>query len=266
MTTLYGGPIGPDFTDGEQLTATAFNAVKNYWIVDELPEDAEDGDVVFVIGDPVTPETTFNSATGGVESIVENYNGTGQRWKVHVFEVDTSPKTLVVTEGQLPFSTLVVAGGMGVGYFAGKVTKGGEVLTDEVMLFTGEADVTVGAGGYDSNPGQDGAGGPSVFAGLTATTNKTSASVPNEITGAEVQYGGSGNTAGTRGRGSVGVGGSASRGKPGIVVVAYQISETDASVRANLQGDITRMHHQLPEIPAAVEEVSEETIVEDEDQ
>ena len=64
MTTLYGGPIPPDFTDGEQLTAAGFNAVKNYWIVDELPEDAEDGDVVFVIGDPVTPETTFNSAEG----------------------------------------------------------------------------------------------------------------------------------------------------------------------------------------------------------
>ena len=52
MTTLYGGPMPPDFTDGEQLTAAGFNAVKNYWVIDgELPEDAEDGDVVFSIGE-----------------------------------------------------------------------------------------------------------------------------------------------------------------------------------------------------------------------
>ncbi len=212
---------------------------------------------VWVKLESVEPEPTFNEATGGVESIVDDYNGTGQRWKVHVFETDTSPKTLNVTAGELPFDVLVVAGGMGVGYFAGKVTKGGEVISDSVMLFTGDADVTVGAGGYDSNPGNDGVGQPSVFAGLTATSNVTNSSVPNSITGAEVQYGGNGNTSGTRGRGSVGSAGSAARGKPGIVVVSYQISDTNASVRGNIQGEITRMHHQLPAIP-------EERIAEDE--
>ena len=260
MTTLYGGPIPPDFTDGEQLTAAGFNAVKNYWVIDgELPETAEDGDVVFVIGDPLVPPTQYNEAIGGVESIVENYNGTGQRWKVHVFEKDTSPMVLDVTANQMPFDVLVVAGGMGAGYFAGTVTNGGEVLEDSVNLFVGEADVVVGDGGYDANPGNNGIGQPSVFAGLTAITNKTTQSIPDDITGTEVQYGGNGNTAGTRGRGSVGVGGSATKGQPGIVVVAYQISDTNTSVRGNLQGEITRMHHQLPEIP-------EETIAEGEDQ
>ena len=54
MATLYGGAMPDDFVSGEQLTATEFNKVKNYWIVDgDLPEGPEilDGDVVFVLGD-----------------------------------------------------------------------------------------------------------------------------------------------------------------------------------------------------------------------
>ena len=54
MATLYGGAMPDDFVSGEELTATEFNKVKNYWIVDgDLPEGPEilDGDVVFVLGD-----------------------------------------------------------------------------------------------------------------------------------------------------------------------------------------------------------------------
>lgn len=52
MATLYGGAMPDDFVSGEELTATEFNKVKNYWIVDgDLPEGPEilDGDVVFVL-------------------------------------------------------------------------------------------------------------------------------------------------------------------------------------------------------------------------
>jgi len=53
MTLPYGNPLPPDFVDGNELAAAEFNAVKNYWVTDELPDTAEDGDVVFVIeGEP----------------------------------------------------------------------------------------------------------------------------------------------------------------------------------------------------------------------
>ena len=42
MATLYGGAMPDDFVSGEELTATEFNKVKNYWIVDgDLPEGPE---------------------------------------------------------------------------------------------------------------------------------------------------------------------------------------------------------------------------------
>jgi hypothetical protein len=54
MTTLYGGPMPDDFTDGEVLTAVDFNRVKNYWVSNTFPDEvasanAQDGDVVFVL-------------------------------------------------------------------------------------------------------------------------------------------------------------------------------------------------------------------------
>ncbi len=54
MTTLYGGPMPDDFTDGEVLTAVDFNRVKNYWVSSVFPDEsvsanAQDGDVVFVL-------------------------------------------------------------------------------------------------------------------------------------------------------------------------------------------------------------------------
>jgi hypothetical protein len=79
----YGNPLPPDFEDGKPLTAAQFNAVKNYWVTDVLPEydpddpdsvEIQDGDVVFVIGDePVEPpapsEEFVFEYTGTVETI-----------------------------------------------------------------------------------------------------------------------------------------------------------------------------------------------------
>ena len=214
---------------------------------------------VEIQGTNTPPAPTYNEASGGVESIVDDYNGTGQRWKIHVFEVDTTPKVLTVTGSNGPFTCLVVAGGNGVGYFAGKVTAGGEVVEQEITLAVGDSIATVGDGGYNPDPGKDGAGQPSIFGGITAAAGGTSgSSVPSNITGTEIQYGGNGNTDGTRGRGSVGRAGAATKGQPGVVIVAYQISETDASVRGTTKGDITKMHYTLPEVPEVVVEVEEE--------
>ena len=94
MTTLYGGPMPPDFTDGEQLTAAGFNAVKNYWIVDgELPETAGDGDVVFSIGEAFTPELPGVGGWSDVSEVespdidVPVYTDSeGIHWKTYIWE------------------------------------------------------------------------------------------------------------------------------------------------------------------------------------
>jgi hypothetical protein len=199
------------------------------------------------------PGGNYNEATGGIENIIDNYNHTGQRWKTHIFEKDTLPAELEVIAGDHLFSVCVVAGGMGSGYFDGKITKGGEVIEDNIQLFTGTANVVVGDGGYDPDPGKDGVGQPSVFAGLTATSNNTTTPVETTITGTKELFGGSGNTSGTRGRGSIGRGGAATKGQPGIVVVAYPVGETgDAFKSADQSGEITQLHRKLPVLPDEV--------------
>lgn len=54
----------------------------------------------------------WNSATGGVVTEYDNYNGTGQRWRVHVFEstaVDTV-HTLTIAVSVKPWRILLAAG------------------------------------------------------------------------------------------------------------------------------------------------------------
>lgn len=63
------------------------------------------------VGIPSTPKSItigFNVATGGTETTVSNYNGTGQTWKVHTF---TSSSSLNITSAQLPFNILLVGNG-----------------------------------------------------------------------------------------------------------------------------------------------------------
>ena len=98
-----------------------------------------------------------------------------------------------MTGGANEFEILVVAGGNGCGYFEGKITAGGEVIEDKVMLHEGEALVVVGDGGYDADPGKDGVGQPSSFAGRAASAGKTTEPVGSTITGTEEFYGGNGN-------------------------------------------------------------------------
>ena len=60
-----------------------------------------------------TIQDLYNEASGGIETIVSDYNGTGERWKIHRFEASG---TLSVTSAPNDFRYLVVgAGGSGGG-------------------------------------------------------------------------------------------------------------------------------------------------------
>jgi hypothetical protein len=64
----------------------------------------------------------FNDATGGTETTVSNYNGTGETWKVHTF---TSSGTFTVSTSSEDFRVLVVGSGGGGGYCANSLFGGG---------------------------------------------------------------------------------------------------------------------------------------------
>lgn len=193
----------------------------------------------------------WNAATGGTVSDVENYNGTGERWRVHTF---TGDGTLDVSIGAQPFRVLAVGGGGGGNHgWSGNTGHGGDggygVDNPSVTIAPGTYSVVVGAGGgaaggyYDSHGGQ-----PSSVAGITGNganprvptnnggnvTGNTSGAnngPTSNITGTSVTYGRGGvygtNQAGppnTGNGGSGGMGDSAGRpGGSGVVIVAYRI-------------------------------------------
>ena len=105
----------------------------------------------------VTPAVPWNAATGGLEQMVSNYNGTGQRWMVHTF---TGSGTLNVSRAAQPFRVLVVGGG-GAGRGAGG--GGGGVIDTSTSLTVGALPVTVGGSGNEYDPGES-----STIGGITA--------------------------------------------------------------------------------------------------
>ncbi len=169
MTTLYGGPVGPDFTDNQELTATAFNAVKDYWIVDELPETAEDGDVVFVVGEVAGG---ILPGLGGWAEITE-VTGSPKRYAYNddidwvAFEwTDTSKThTLTVTEGLM--EALVVGGGStNTNWYA---NSGG--AKENLLIVNGSYDIVVGYGGYPQMGSRIGSSDPEAQQLLACTAN-----------------------------------------------------------------------------------------------
>lgn len=114
----------------------------------------------------------FNLATGGSVTTVNNFNGTGQSWKVHVF---TSNSNFVVTDspGVNDFRVLVVGGGGG----GGSGTNGGgggagQVIDTTLAMTTGTFPVVVGNGG-GAGRGYNTFGGTSSISSLSATGGET---------------------------------------------------------------------------------------------
>ena len=116
----------------------------------------------------------FNLATGGTETTVTNYNGTGEIWKVHTF---TTNGTLSVVTGIDPFRVLAVAGGgpsgpSCCGYTGGPGGAGGTYSTSSQLIIPQNVSVVVGSGGAPSGgftPGTAG-GNTSITIGGTTIT------------------------------------------------------------------------------------------------
>lgn len=112
------------------------------------------------IGPFVVP---FNEATGGSTKIEENYNGTGEDWRVHSF---TSNGTFTVTSDAYDFRVLLVGGGECSNSGSGNGGFGGVVYENlSETLLAGDYSVIVGSGG-GRNSGN--AGGPSHLGDLMA--------------------------------------------------------------------------------------------------
>jgi len=110
----------------------------------------------------------YNAATGGTVTTVENYNGTGQRWRVHTF---TGSGTFTVTTADQPFRVLVLGGGGGAGGYYSQVPPGtgggGGAWHDSRPLTVGAHAVTIGAGGGGASGG-GAPGGSTSLGDLTA--------------------------------------------------------------------------------------------------
>lgn len=121
----------------------------------------------------------YNSAAGGTEATVSNYNGTGETWKVHTFTPSTADKNFVVLSSRRrDFRVLVVAGGggSGGGKDGGDGSGGGaagqafmfddqEISANTYALSVGAGGSATGRTGYNQ-PSIGGTGGTSAFPGI----------------------------------------------------------------------------------------------------
>jgi len=145
----------------------------------------------------------FNEATGGTVTTVSNYNGTGHTFQVHTF---TSGGTLVVLNGNSPFSVLLVGNGGGGGGVSNQAGGGGGggggVYTNATMTMSpGSYPVGVSHATLNGQTGFNGGGGQGwgngQVGGTSGSPTAHSGGTPNPI------YEGSG------GGGAGGVGGNA---------------------------------------------------------
>lgn len=199
----------------------------------------------------------INAMSGGSESTVSNYNGTGQTWKIHQF---TGSGTLSVTRSIYNSNILVVgAGGSGGGVVddrGGGGGGGGAVTASTTTLTTGSKSVVVGSpssisgitanggggggvgygGNYggssgNGNPGgggspdgwHGGGGGGAGGAGSSGYSGEMGGGGGAGGPGTSSNISGSSVTYGSGGRGGD-IGGGGANGSAGIVIVAYRIA------------------------------------------
>ena len=191
-------------------------------------------------------QINYNEATGGSITIVDDYNGTGEKWNVHTF---TSSGTLSVVNEFDSFR--VVTGGAGGGgsgaatnlMYGGRPGGDGEGLeNNEFSLPQGDHSLVVGIGG--NGGGQGANGGPGGLSSISSqsstgggganslnTLPEASPDGPvktSDISGTVIVYGSEG------GRGG-GATDSGKKGANGVIVVAYQIGMSSTTQIINAQ-------------------------------
>lgn len=188
--------------------------------------------------------------TGGSESTISNYNGTGQTWKVHQF---TSNGTFNISRSLNQFKVLVVGGGAGAmgenNQAIGNAGAGAGTGTDSLItLSPGNYSITVGAGGAGTYFGYtyyagttagsssfagtyNGPGGGSPGSGYggwnyTSTTTGTSLLCGKSPAGVSTTGGIGGQFPGGGGGACDGPGGycGGASGAGGLVAISYRIS------------------------------------------
>ena len=147
-----------------------------------------------------------NASCGQDEYTVNNYNGTGEKWRVIEFLFSG---TLTVNRAVQPFRVLVVGGGGASKYSTNSAQGGGGaggILTDEALSLTpGAHTVTIGAGGTDLQNGEN-----TTAFGLTAIGGGHGAF--REAGGAQIGPG-SGGSGGGESRNNPGAGGAGTAGQ-----------------------------------------------------
>jgi len=170
-------------------------------------------------------QVLYNVASGGTVTDVDNYNGTGKKWRVHTFTKDDKLNVSCCVE---PFSVLAVAGGGNGagGYNAGNNGgSGGKVVESDYSMAVKTYDVYVGSAakpssisGVVSASGYGASGGKG--SGCSNHGCSGSDGTESTITGSSVYYGGGGGGGGGRGgtdrhAGCGGAGGKGGGGKGG---------------------------------------------------
>ena len=152
----YGGNR-PTVNDDEVLTAQDFNDATRFWVTDELPDTGKDGDVVFVVGDPV------GAAVGGgkVLQVVHAQNGP-------TYSSQSTSSTSFVPVNDLSLTINNIQPGSHVYLFAGFVARVTvpssegynrchfEMVDDDGNEVSGSGNVSLGSVFY----GYAGAGSP----------------------------------------------------------------------------------------------------------
>ena len=173
-------------------------------------------------------QLNYNVASGGTETVVNNYNGTGQTWKVHTF-ASASTFTVDTDSGQ-PWSILVIGGGYNgngatadcctVGLRGGGGAGGGGryINNSSATLSTGSNTVTIGGGNggisvlgsYTTTSGySNGGGGGGGAGGGGGNGAGGSVGLTSTITGSSIQYSGGGGGGGHATTATVGGGAGA---------------------------------------------------------
>ena len=179
----------------------------------------------------------FNEAVGGTVTEIDDYNGSGEKWRVHTF---TGNGTLDISVAVQPFRVLIVGGGGASKFTAnsgqGGGGAGGMITDDALSLTSGAHTVTIGAGGTIGTFPQNGenttafgltaiGGGAGAFrdggqqgpgsGGSGGGESRNNTGPGGAGTAGQGFQGGSGDSANLGGGGGAGGAGSAGSGGPG---------------------------------------------------